>query len=124
MRFSRKATIMLSEDDSTSPKDIRFYDLDRETLDKTSIEEGGSATHAVDVGDTFTLPMGQISQGKYFYLYADGPFELNINGVTGAELSMAGDVVNEMWCDFTTLSVENVTGSADDIRLTWVIGGV
>ena len=80
MRFYRKATILLSEDDSTSPKDIRFYDVERETLNRTALIEGGSGTNVIEPGDTFTLPMGQISLGKYCYLYSTGAFELVING--------------------------------------------
>lgn len=122
MRFYRKATIMLSEDDSTSPKDIRFYDVERETLNKTALIEGGSGTNVVAPGDTFTLPMGQISLGKYCYLYSTGVFELVING-GNRTFNMAALVPNEIWLDFTTLSVTNDANSADDLRLTWVIGG-
>lgn len=119
MRFYRKATITLSEDDSTAPKEIRFNDVDRETINKLSILEGGSNTHVLEAGDSFTLPMGQISLGKYFYLYSTGAFTLSING--GSALSMAASVVSEMWADFTTLTVTNPTESS--IRITWAIGG-
>jgi hypothetical protein len=122
MRFYRKATILLSEDDSTSPKDIRFYDVERETLNRTALIEGGSGTNVIEPGDTFTLPMGQISLGKYCYLYSTGAFELVINGADKT-FNMAALVPNEMWMDFTTLTVTNNASSADDIRLTWVIGG-
>jgi len=120
MRYYRYATVTLSEDDSSDPKQIRFSDINRTTKSTTTIVDSSSGTHSLAAGDTFLLPMGQITLGKYLYLLSDAEFEISINGADA--LTMAPDVVNELWAEFTTLSV-TAPSDGEGIRLTWAIGG-
>jgi len=121
MRFYRKGSITLSEDDATTPKQIRFEDREHETAETTIIQEGGGHTQVIEKNVTdFNIPLGKVAQGKWFYFFCDQPFRIKINN--GADLVMAADKVNEMWVDFTSLKVTNPSGT-DDMRLTWAIGG-
>jgi hypothetical protein len=120
MRYYRSATVTLSEDNSSDPKEIRFSDVNRVTKDTTGISDSSSGTHSVSAGDTFTLPMGQITLGKYLFLLSDAEFTLSIDGATA--LTMAADVVSELWAEFTTINI-GAPADGEGIRLTWAIGG-
>jgi hypothetical protein len=109
---------VLSEDDLSDPKEIRFADKGREVLEKDLIKEGGGQTQVILATASLVLPMGNVAAGKWFYLYGDNDFSLSIDG--GPALSIPGGKPCEMWADFTSLSV---TAGANDLRLTWGIGG-
>lgn len=121
MRFHRKATIVLSEDDVTSPKQLRFSE-DLETLDNAAtaiLKDGGGQTIGIAASQTdFALPMPQITTGKYLYLYADKAFTLKLNGGTYA---MIAKKANELWCDYASAPL--ISTGADAIRLTFAIAG-
>lgn len=121
MRFYRKATIVISEDDSTTPKDIRYKIEDNEITDITLLKDvtSGSASLAASTVD-FPLPMPQVTSGKYLLLKADKPFAAKING--SANFLFAANKPNELWCDFTQVQITN-SDVAVALRLSWVIGG-
>jgi len=121
MRYYRKGTLVLSEDDSTAPKEIRFQDSERETIDKDIIVEGGGQTQVIEATTAdFEIPMGRISQGKWFYLYSDKAFSVKID--SGPARTMTELKANECWMDFTSLKITNPS-TTDNMRLTWAIGG-
>lgn len=136
MRFSRTGTIVISEDDSTSPQDLRFQDAQRQTIESAASTPATTIVSCISQG--FTLPKAptspgvptvyelfppaDLTTGKYFYLRSDdNPFHLQINNQT-ALIVPGGGHVCEMWCDFTSLKVSNVD-PANSVRLTWAIAG-
>jgi len=121
MRYYREGTVTLSEDDLTNPKEIRFRDADRETIEKVIIKEGGGQTQVVEKTTVdFEIPMGKVAAGKWFFLYSDKEFKLKIDD--GTARTMAAGKVNEMWISYTSLKISNES-TTDDMRLTWAIGG-
>jgi hypothetical protein len=121
MRYSREGTVILSEDDLTNPKEIRFKDADRETIEKDVIKEGGGQTQKIEKSTVdFELPMGKVAAGKWFFLYCDKEFTLKID--SGTARTMAAEKANEMWVGYTSLKISNPSAT-DDMRLTWAIGG-
>ena len=120
MRYYRKGTIVLSEDDLSNPKEIRFQDRDRETTEKTIIKDGGGRSETVVAGTTdWEIPLGNVAQGKWFFLYSDKAFKLKIDN--GSDLQVAAGKPCEMFIDFTSLKITN--DGTEDMRLTWAIGG-
>lgn len=121
MRFYSKETIVISEDDSNAPKDIRFKVEDLETTESLLVKDITSNTVTVPVSTTdFPLPMPQVALGKFLYLRGTRPFSLKING--GAALVLAANKSHSLWCDFTGVTISNASVS-DTVRLTWAIGG-
>ena len=125
MRFYRQASIVISEDDSTTPRDKRFEVNGEETTDNgatASIKDAMSNTVTVPVSTVdFLLPLPQVTTGKYLYLRGNQPFGLKINGMV-TDLTMAKDKVNELWCDHTAVKISNPSAT-NPLRLTWAIGG-
>ena len=122
MKLEIKTDIIMSEDEVTSPKDIRFR-VDKTTTEQASalIVNGNSWSEKVPANTTdYTLSLGQITQGHWFYLYADADFDLKING--GAAIRVNGSRPFHAWLQFTDLKVSEVNGA--DLRLTWAVGGV
>jgi hypothetical protein len=124
MRFHRQASIVISEDDSTTPKDVRFKVDSEETTDTgatATLKDAMSHTVSVPAGAVdFLLPLPQVTTGKYLYLRANAAWKLKLNGMT-ADLDMLANKINELWCDFTTVKISNPGLAA--LRLTWAIGG-
>lgn len=123
MRFSRTCQIVLSEDDNTSPKLLRFSET-LETVDNGTtavLKDGGGLTVTIAGAQTdFALPMPQIATGKYLYLYADKPFTVKLGGASSLAMSMLAKKANELWFDFTTPPLITTTV---DVRLTFAIAG-
>lgn len=124
MRFYRQASIVISEDDSTTPKDIRFKVDGEETTDTgnaATIKDAMSHTVSIPAAAVdFLLPLPQVATGKYLYLRGNVAFKLKLNAMT-ADIDMLANKVNELWCDFTAVKISNP--GATVLRLTWVIGG-
>jgi len=133
MKYYRQGTIVISEDDSSSPKDLRFQDAQRETIESTELANTALTSC---VSQTVTIPAqpgggpvtyelfppADMTTGKYFYLRSDdNPISLQINN--GAAHVMSALHVNELWTDFTSLKVTN-HDTAKPVRLTWVIAGL
>lgn len=125
MRFYRQCSITISEDDNTTPRDIRFKVDGEETTDNgttATIKDATGNTVTIPVSTVdFSLPLPQVAVGKYLYLRGDQPFGLKLNGMT-ADLVVAKNKVTEIWCDFTAVKISNPSASAV-LRLTWAIGG-
>ena len=126
MRFHRKATIVLSEDDVTSPKKLRFSE-DLETIDNGSaavLKDGGGSTITVPLNTTdFPIPMPQITTGKYLYLYADKAFTLKLHGAGGPTRAMLQQKANEFWFDFLPATPPLITTGGEAVRLTYAVAG-
>jgi len=133
MRFYRNGTTIISEDDSTTPQDLRFQDAARETAESAAstppttivscISQGVTLPKASGSPTVFELfPPVDLTAGKYFYLRSDdNSFQLQINNQ--AALTIPGGAhVCEMWCGFTSLKVSNLS-TANTVRLTWAIAG-
>jgi len=120
MRYSRTASITVSEDDNSNPKKIRFQEKEQEVLDVGS----SGVLKEVKTGDinlpttvTFEIPLGAIGTAQWFYLYADKSFKLKLNN--GSEMVMKANRPHEMWMTFT--KIEIVT--TDVTRITYAVGG-
>lgn len=121
MRFYSKETIVISEDDSNAPKDIRFKVEDLETTEILLVKDITSNTVTIPVSAVdFPLPMPQVTLGKFLYLRGTKPFALKLNG--GAALAMAANKSHMLWCDITGVTISNASVT-DPVRLTWAIGG-
>ena len=124
MKFTRKCQIVLSEDDTTSPKQLRFSE-DLETIDSGStglLKDGGGTTITIPINTTeFPLPMPQITTGKYLYLYADKAFSLKLGGSGAPAMAMLSKKANELWFDYTSPPL--ITTTTEAVRLTYCIAG-
>lgn len=124
MRFYRQASIAISEDDSTTPRDLRFKVDGEETTDagnSATLKDAMSHTVSIPAGAVdFLLPLPQVTTGKYLYLRSTAAFKLKLNSMT-VDLDMLPNKVNELWCDFTAVKISNAGAAA--LRLTWAIGG-
>lgn len=124
MRFYRKATIVISEDDTATPKEVRFKSEDAETIEgatSTLVKDALSNTVTIPASATdFALPMPQVTTGKYLYLYGDRVFHSKING--GAARVHSLKKHNEEWIDFTSVTITN-PDATNALRLTWAIAG-
>lgn len=123
MRFYRNCSITISEDDSSTPKDLRFKVEGEETTDTgTSATLKDATSGVVTIPATtvdFLLPLPQITTGKYLYLRGTTAFKLKLNAMS-ADLDIGANKPCEIWCDFTTVKI---TSGVAALRLTWAIGG-
>jgi len=117
MRYSKIQTIIVSEDDSSQPKKCRFGEAEQSVLDVTLIKEVNTSSINLPTSTTFPLPMGAIGSGKWFYLFCDKAFTLQLNA--GPAITLAANKPHEMWATFTAIEITTTDAS----RLTYAIGG-
>lgn len=117
MRYSKVQTIIVSEDDSSLPKQCRFGETDQNTTDVTLLKEVVTSGIDLPTTTTFALPLGAIGTGKWFYLFCDKEFTLQLNA--GPAITLAKDKPHEMWAEFTAIEVTTTDAS----RLTYALGG-
>ena len=115
MRFYQKNEITLSEDTSTDPKKIRFKTTD-EVTETTALVDGGGDSKTYPIG-THAVDLGNITTGKWFYIYSDKAIKLNINGL--GQLDIPADKASQMWADFTSLEIE----TTEESRISVAVAG-
>jgi hypothetical protein len=122
MRLYFTSNLTLSEDDSTTPNNIIYQDSNRSVTDTTTILEAASGSQSFLPSATdVALPMGQIAQGKWLYLYSSGDFSIKIDGAA-AGITLAGSKPHQLWVDFTSLSISNPS-AVSSITLSYALGG-
>ena len=115
MRYYKKSETVLSEDNATQPKDIRFQKCDEITDSATLIDGGGStktypvATHAID--------MGNVTEGRWLYLIADKALTFSVSG--GPAMTTIPNRPTEMWVKYTSLDIT----TTEETRVTIAIAG-
>ena len=117
MRYSKTQTIIVSEDDSNTPKQCRFGEQDQTTTETDLIKEISSNSANLPASVTFDIPFGAIGTAQWFYLYADK--DLNVKFDSGPEMTLKANKPHEMWLQHTKLEVV----TSDVTRLTYAIGG-
>jgi hypothetical protein len=122
MRFSQGIDTVLSEDESSSPKQIQFQD-NTSFVDAGAsliLKDGGGRTETIPTGTSdYALAMGNIAAGKWYYLRGDADFDLKIDG--GAARRMIGGFTSSVFMEYAALTISTV--GASDLRLTWAIAG-
>ena len=122
MRLYFTSNLTFSEDDATSPNNIIYQDSNRSITDTTNLPEGSSgyqrfAPSATDVA----IPMGQITGGKWFYIYPDADISIKIDGAA-AGITLAGSKPHQLWVDYASLSITNPS-AVSSVNVSWAIGG-
>lgn len=116
MRLQEKATIILSDDSTNEPKQIRFRQ-EFEDIDVTLLKESITRQEKFPIGST-VISMGQIAQGKFFVIKPTKAIQLKLNNSLTL-LNVRANKFTKMWIDFT--SVEIVTTEEQDVLI--VIAG-
>ena len=116
MRFYKKNEVILSEDTTNDPKDIRFQKTD-DITDITSVIDGGGATKTYDTG-THSVAFGAISTVKWFYIYADKAIKIKLD--SGPDIQLIAEKPAEMWAEVAAIDL--VVDTADT-RITVAIAG-
>lgn len=121
MRLYFTSNLTFSEDDATSPNNIIYQDANRSITD-TSLPEGTSGFQSFAPSATdITIPMGNITVGKWLYLYADASIEVKIDGAA-VGLTLAASRPHQLWVDFASLTVTNPS-AVQSVNISWALGG-
>lgn len=111
MRIQEKGIIILSDDSSSDPKQIRFRS-EQDAIDTALLIESKTLQESFPVGTT-SISLGNISQGRFLYVKPEAACVATIDGQT---LSLRAGKASSIWADFTTLSI-TVTGTPNKIVL-------
>lgn len=115
MRYSKSQNLIISEDDSSIPKSVRFQEKDQLTLQILSEVKTGDINLPASI--TYEIPLGAIGQAEWFYLYSSKDFSIKLDD--GPAISLRASKPNELWAKFTKIEVV----TTDVTRLTYAIGG-
>jgi hypothetical protein len=115
MRIQDKSIILLSEDLSTDPKQIRFKS-DSEDIDISSLVQSKTVQEVLPVG-IHNISLGNISQGKFLYVK---PRNACVVSLDGQNISLIANKTSKFWANFTQVTLE-VSGEPNSIVL--VIAG-
>jgi hypothetical protein len=121
LRYSLTTTLVVSEDNSSTPTKKIYEDCNRSIVDTTTLTEAGSGftTYAPSAADV-AVPLGGIAAGKWLYMVADAAFSFKLSG--GAALVVPADKPIHMFVDFTSLSISNPSALAS-VSISWALGG-
>jgi hypothetical protein len=122
MRYSKEAKITLSVDDLTSPKQIRFQEV-QSTVDTTLISEAKINDEVIPKASVdYELPFGKVATAKWLYMVGDNPFSYKLNN--SVALTAVPGMPIEMWTEITSIKI-TTPGVADspDVTINWAIGG-
>jgi len=101
LRYYKKSEVVLSEDNSSQPKEIRFQDC-IEITDTTSLVDGGGNVKSYPTG-TYAVDMSEVSEGRWLYLKGDQVFTFSLSGGPAIEAIPSKPI--EMWVKYTSLSI-------------------
>lgn len=100
MRIHEETLILISEDEISVPKEIRFK-TDSSNSDTDSLNEIVSLETIFPIATT-VVNMGNIAAGKFLYIKPT----LTCTAVVGGEsLVLRAGKENKLWIDFTSLSI-------------------
>lgn len=115
MRVYDKSLLLISEDEVSVPKQIRFQS-DATVEDLTSVNEVRVATDIFPIATT-VVSMGNIAAGKFIFAKPT----LDCTLVLGGEnISLRAGKESKIWADFTTVSIIETTAPNE---ITLVIAG-
>ena len=118
MRYFKKIELVVSEDNVTSPKKIRFQDKIESEIDTTLIVDLDPHIETFGVG-VFSINISSFTTVNWFYFTADKDITIKFNGNSTAIIFTA-DKENEMWAQITAIEIT----TTESTRITYVIGGV
>lgn len=116
MRLQEKATIILSDDASNDPKQIRFRQ-EFDDIDSLLLKESITRQEKFPIGSA-VINMGNIAQGRFLVIKPAKALQLKLNGSLTL-LTVRANKFTKMWIDFT--SVEITTTEEQDVLI--VIAG-
>lgn len=111
MRISEKVTILLSEDATNDPKQIRFKS-ESEIIDIASLKNSKTIQETLPVG-VQTISLANITQGRYVYVKPKNACVISIDGQT---LALRAGKASTIWADFTSLTI-TISSEPNDIVL-------
>ena len=101
MRYYKKAQIVLSEDTSSEPKEIRFS-AERTLSELVQLKDVGGSTKTYSIG-THAIDLGQVAEGRWIYIESDKAITISINA--GPAIELLPNLPSEMWVKYTSLSL-------------------
>lgn len=120
-RYQEKTQIIISEDVSNQPKQIRFSD-ESEDVDVTSLTKFRDLVDNYPVGSN-ALSLGQITQGKFIWIRPAADVTLVVDS---QNIKLKAGKASKLWTEFTTLAIDvpNTTQNTSTPPLvSLVIGG-
>ena len=106
LRIYENNSVLISEDISTTPKQILFSNS-AESTDITSLTEVRNISESFPIGTT-AVSMGNMALGNYLWCKPTADCQLDIDG---AVLDIKGGKETKIWGDFTAVSVIVVTAA-------------
>jgi hypothetical protein len=115
MRIQEKLLVLLSEDLSSDPKQIRFKS-ETDSIDVSTLIKSRTIQEILPIGVN-TISLGNITQGRYLYVRPKNACVITIDGQS---LTLRAAKVTTIWADFTLLTM-TISSEPNDIVL--VIAG-
>jgi hypothetical protein len=123
MRYAEQTQIIISEDNSSAPQNVRFSDAITD-VDTTSLAHLHDASDAYPVGTT-SVPMGQITLAKYLWIKPAASIQIILSGST-TPLTLIAGKATKIWGNYTSLQIVVPTGTTNTLtppQVSIVIGG-
>lgn len=105
MRLQDNSKIILSDDASTQPKNIRFSQ-EFEDIDLTLLKESITYQQKYPAGAA-AIGMGTIAQGRFLAILPKGTNNLPIT-LNGQSLTLRANKLTKLWTNFTSLAINPV----------------
>lgn len=116
MRIAQTNKITLSEDLSSSPKEVRFS-VDEDVIDTSLLVDGLAHTKTYPAG-TYTIDLQELGACYFLYLKGDQQFTFSFDaGVT--DITQRASFPTSMWVNFSTLEITTTQST----RITIVVAG-
>lgn len=122
-RIYEKTQILISDDVSNEPKQVRFNEISEET-DISSLKKTRVIDDTFPVG-TNSIALGGITAGKFIWLKASADVGLVINAAP-TPITLTANKAHKLWASFTQLDLEvpNTTqNTSNPPMVSLVIGG-
>lgn len=116
MRYQENTKILLSEDSTNQPKNIRFQQ-EIEDIDALSAKDSITRQEKFPIG-THSVSMGNITLGQLLIIKPTKELSVKINGAA-TPLILKGGKLSKMWMQITSLEIS--TAEEQDILI--VIAG-
>lgn len=100
MRLLEKSTLVVSEDTSSDPKNIRFSEV-VDMTDDTLLPESLVRQETYPVG-THVISLGNIAEARYLFIKPSANITIEVNG---SPISLRANKTFRGWITFTSLSL-------------------
>lgn len=119
MRYYKKSELIISEDDITSPVQIRFQEkIPGTTTDIVLITDLDHHIETFGIG-VFAIDITSFTMVNWFYVKADQAISVKFDGLASG-IAFLANKENEMWINPTAIEITTTVAT----RITYVIGGV